>query len=166
MDKLKELSLKLCYAIEELSASEQQTEISLMASELNGLIKNFTEWEFVEWTEKKEGLALIKGVDLLDNNYEATGHYYCGELLKVEDVESETQQKDSQIKQLEKENERLRGVVEGIGREIIIKRSFYKELKQEAIDEDCPRTANGLNEKLNTFLILERKLNQLNNNGE
>ena len=48
-------------------------------------------WEFDYWTEKKEGLAAIKGVDNFLNEFEAIGHYSCGELVKVEDVESKSE---------------------------------------------------------------------------
>jgi len=39
IEELKEKALQLCYAIEDLPASEQQTKISIMASDLHGLLE-------------------------------------------------------------------------------------------------------------------------------
>jgi len=45
------------------------------------------EWEQQECMERDEGIYRIIGYDKLNNKYEASGIYSCGELVEVEDIE-------------------------------------------------------------------------------
>lgn len=46
------------------------------------------EWEFDRWSEKKESLAVIKGVDNYNNIFEATGIMNgVDEILEIYDIE-------------------------------------------------------------------------------
>ena len=48
------------------------------------------DWEFVEWSQRKENLATLKGFDSKNNEYEATGVMSVGEIVEIFDIEVKT----------------------------------------------------------------------------
>lgn len=45
------------------------------------------EWTFKEWTERREGLAVVEGFDSEGNEYIAGAEIGLGEIISVYDIE-------------------------------------------------------------------------------
>lgn len=44
-------------------------------------------WDFKEWTERNEGLAIVEGFDRFGNEFKAGAEISLGDIIKVEDIE-------------------------------------------------------------------------------
>lgn len=62
IEDLKEKALQLCYAIEDLPASEQQTKISIMASDLHGLLEKLVSLQKVEIEQQENFMKILKDI--------------------------------------------------------------------------------------------------------
>lgn len=81
-EEIKQKSSELCWAIEELPASEQQTKVSLMASELSRLVEGLVMQAAPPGDENSgkkadKPIFVIKPID--DENFDSFIQLFCGD---------------------------------------------------------------------------------------